>query len=105
VAKDAEAFQMYRVPSRLATLLAIPVTDRGGLYGCEMSRIPHCLDNRLTDDCEYVSLTHRLRFTLRNIFLYVWGGPPTLMIILILMRVNHFIYTMYTIYTDVTSNE
>jgi hypothetical protein len=28
---------------------AIPVTGRGGLYGCNMLRIPHCLDNRLTD--------------------------------------------------------
>jgi hypothetical protein len=26
----------------------IPVTGRGGLYGCEMLRIPHCLDKRLT---------------------------------------------------------
>jgi hypothetical protein len=26
---------------------AILVTGRGGLQGCEMSRIPHCLDNRL----------------------------------------------------------
>jgi hypothetical protein len=24
---------------------AIPVTDRGGPYGCEMLRIPHCLVN------------------------------------------------------------
>jgi hypothetical protein len=28
---------------------AIPVTDRGGLYGCETSRLPHFLDTRLTD--------------------------------------------------------
>jgi hypothetical protein len=28
---------------------AIHVTGRGGLSGCEMLRIPHCLDNRLTD--------------------------------------------------------
>jgi hypothetical protein len=28
---------------------AIPVTDRGGQYGCETSRLPHFLDNRLTD--------------------------------------------------------
>jgi hypothetical protein len=28
---------------------AIPVTGRGGLEGCKMLRIPHCLDNRLTD--------------------------------------------------------
>jgi hypothetical protein len=26
-----------------------PVTGRGGPYGCEMSRFPHFLDNRLTD--------------------------------------------------------
>jgi hypothetical protein len=26
---------------------AIPVTGRGDLYGCEMLRIPHCLENRL----------------------------------------------------------
>jgi hypothetical protein len=28
---------------------AIPVTGRGGPLGCEMSRLPHFLDNRLTD--------------------------------------------------------
>jgi hypothetical protein len=28
---------------------AISVTGHGGLYGCEMLRIPHCLDNQLTD--------------------------------------------------------
>jgi hypothetical protein len=28
---------------------AIPVRGRGGLEGCEMLRIPHCLDNRLID--------------------------------------------------------
>jgi hypothetical protein len=27
----------------------ILVTGRGALYGREMSRIPHCLDNRFTD--------------------------------------------------------
>jgi hypothetical protein len=33
---------------------AIPVTGSGGLYGCEMIRMPHCLDNRFTDggDCQ-----------------------------------------------------
>jgi hypothetical protein len=40
---------------------AIPVTGRGGLYGCEMLRILHFLDNRLTDGGEDVSLTHRPR--------------------------------------------
>jgi hypothetical protein len=31
---------------------AIPVAGRGGLQGCEMLRIPHCLDNQLTDGGE-----------------------------------------------------
>jgi hypothetical protein len=30
----------------------IPITSRGSLYGCEMLKIPHCLDNRLTVNCE-----------------------------------------------------
>jgi hypothetical protein len=28
----------------------VPATGHGGLYGCEMSRLPHFLDNWLTDD-------------------------------------------------------
>jgi hypothetical protein len=28
---------------------AIPVTSLGSLQGCEMLRMPHCIDNRLTD--------------------------------------------------------
>jgi hypothetical protein len=28
---------------------AIPVTGLGGLSGCEILRIPHCLDNRIID--------------------------------------------------------
>jgi hypothetical protein len=35
---------------------AVPVTGRGGLYGCETSRLPHFLENRLTDGGEVVSL-------------------------------------------------
>jgi hypothetical protein len=38
---------------------AIPVTGRGGLYGCKMLRNQHCLDNRLTDGGKVVSSTHR----------------------------------------------
>jgi hypothetical protein len=34
---------------------AIPVTGHGGLLGCEMLRIPHCLDNRLTVNCEILA--------------------------------------------------
>jgi hypothetical protein len=42
---------------------AIPVTGRGGLQGCQMLRIPHCLDNRLIDGGKVVSPTHRPHFT------------------------------------------
>jgi hypothetical protein len=34
---------------------AIPVSGRGGLYRSEMLSIPHCLDNRLTDNCEILA--------------------------------------------------
>jgi hypothetical protein len=37
----------------------IPVTDRGGPQGCETSRLPHFLYNRLTDGGEVVSLTRQ----------------------------------------------
>jgi hypothetical protein len=30
----------------------ISVADRGALLGCQILRIPHCLDNKLTDDSE-----------------------------------------------------
>jgi hypothetical protein len=46
---------------------AIPVTDRGGPQGCETSRLPHFLHNRLTDGGEVVSLTRRQPFMPRNI--------------------------------------
>jgi hypothetical protein len=37
----------------------IPVTDRGGSYGCETSRLPRFLHNQLSDGGEVVSLMHR----------------------------------------------
>jgi hypothetical protein len=43
----------------------ILVTGRGGLQGCEMLRIPRCLDNWLTDGGEVVSLMRRPRSTSR----------------------------------------
>jgi hypothetical protein len=46
---------------------AIPVTGRGGPYGCETSRLPKFLDNRLTDGGEVASLMRRPTFTPRNI--------------------------------------
>jgi hypothetical protein len=42
---------------------AFPVTGRWGLQGCEMLRIQHCVDNRLTDGGEVVTLMHRKRST------------------------------------------
>jgi hypothetical protein len=42
---------------------AIPVTGRGGPYGCEALRASHYLDNRLTDGGEVVSLTRRPPYT------------------------------------------
>jgi hypothetical protein len=42
---------------------AIPVRDRGGLSSCETSRLPHFVDNRLTDGGEVISLTRRPPFT------------------------------------------
>jgi hypothetical protein len=42
---------------------ALPVTGRGGPLDCEASKLPHFLDNRLTDDGEVVSLTCRPHFS------------------------------------------
>jgi hypothetical protein len=38
---------------------ATPETGNGGPLGCETSRLPHFLDNRLTDGSEVASLTSR----------------------------------------------
>jgi hypothetical protein len=43
------------------TLKTIPLIGQGGLYGCEMLKIPHFLGNRLTDGGKFVSPTHRQR--------------------------------------------
>jgi hypothetical protein len=52
---------------------AIPVTGRGCLYSCKILRIPHCLDNRLTDGGEVVSSTHRpLLYSPETLFLCFW---------------------------------
>jgi hypothetical protein len=42
---------------------AIPVTDHEGPWGCETSRLPHFLDNRLTDGGEVIGPTRRPPFT------------------------------------------
>jgi hypothetical protein len=41
---------------------AITLAGRGGPEGYETSRLPHFLDNRLTDGGEVSSLTHRSSF-------------------------------------------
>jgi hypothetical protein len=49
---------------RTVNAKAIPVTGRGGPYGCETSRLPHFLENRLIDGGKIVSLTRWPPFTL-----------------------------------------
>jgi hypothetical protein len=54
---------LYEINSMFIKSKATPVTGLEGLQGCEMLRIPHCLDKRITDGDEIVSLTHRQRST------------------------------------------
>jgi hypothetical protein len=49
-------------------LHSTPVTGRGHPCGCELLRTPHCLDSRLTDDGEVISLTYRPRSTRQTHF-------------------------------------
>jgi hypothetical protein len=42
---------------------AIPVTGHGGPLGCETSKVPHFLDDWLTDGGEVVGRTRRPPFT------------------------------------------
>jgi hypothetical protein len=44
----------------------IPVTGLGGLSGCEMLRIPCCLDNLLTDAGKVAALHTRRTLLSRN---------------------------------------
>jgi hypothetical protein len=46
---------------------ALPLTGREGPQGCETSRLPHFLDNRLTDGGEVVSLMCWQPYTPRKI--------------------------------------
>jgi hypothetical protein len=50
---------------------AVLVIGRGGLYGCEMLRIPHCLDNWLVDGGKVVSTTHLPHFTPQKHYLFL----------------------------------
>jgi hypothetical protein len=52
---------------------SIPVTGRGGLQGCKMIRIPHCLANLLTDGGKVVSPTQRpMLYSPETLFLCFW---------------------------------
>jgi hypothetical protein len=46
---------------------AIPVTGHEGPLGCETSRLPHFLENLLTNGGEVVSFTRQPHFTPRKI--------------------------------------
>jgi hypothetical protein len=62
--------EMYMVKGK-----AIPVTGRGGPWGCETLRLPRFLDSRLTDGGKVVSLTCRPPFTTgRFVVLISVGG-------------------------------
>jgi hypothetical protein len=47
--------QLSKIMCKVSKIKAIPITCRGGLLGCEMLRIPHCLDSRLTVNCEILA--------------------------------------------------
>jgi hypothetical protein len=53
--------QMYYLVEKKGK--TIPVTGHGGPQGCETLRVPHYLDNRLTDGGKAVSLTRRSPLT------------------------------------------
>jgi hypothetical protein len=54
-------------------IIAIPIRGHGGLWGCEMLRIPHFLDNWHTDGSEVVSLMHQPYSSQKKIFISVSG--------------------------------
>jgi hypothetical protein len=58
---------MFLISDILKKGKAIPVSGHEGPEGCETSRLPHFLDNRLTDDSEDVSLKCHPPFNPRNI--------------------------------------
>jgi hypothetical protein len=49
---------------------AVPVTGCGDLYGCEMLRIPHCLDSRLIDGGKAVAPRTGRTLLPRNIIFF-----------------------------------
>jgi hypothetical protein len=57
------AFRRICINITVGKYKGIPVAGRGDPYGCEMLRLPHFVDSRLTDGGEVVSLTRRPSFT------------------------------------------
>jgi hypothetical protein len=58
--RPARSQSLYRLRSEVKVKIkAILVTGRGSPWVCETSRLPHFLDNRLTDGGEVVSFTRR----------------------------------------------
>jgi hypothetical protein len=59
----AGVFIVKQLDKKIKKGKAVHVTGQGDPWGCETSRLPHFLDNRLTDGGEVVSLTRRPSFT------------------------------------------
>jgi hypothetical protein len=59
---------------RLKKSKAIPITGCGWLHACEMLRIPHCLDNRLTDGGKVVSPMYQPHFTPQKHYYFSVSG-------------------------------
>jgi hypothetical protein len=62
--RDTDGF-LFVLRKKVLKLSRSP--GRGGPYGCETSRLPHFLNNRLNDGGEVVSLKRRPPFTPRKI--------------------------------------
>jgi hypothetical protein len=58
-------------PVRKAEGKVTHASGRGGSYGSETSRLPHCLDVRLTDDGEIISLRSQLSFIPRRFLVLI----------------------------------
>jgi hypothetical protein len=58
----SEQLTVVGEPSTYGNVKAIHLSGCGGPQGCETSRLPHFLDNRLTDGGKVVSLTRRQPF-------------------------------------------
>jgi hypothetical protein len=63
---DAFSYRRNSLKSKVKQTKDSPLTC---LKGCEVLRLPHCLDVRLTDGGE-VSFTHRQHFTHQNIYFF-----------------------------------